>query len=352
VRRTLPRRRGTITAVLVVALGLLGGVGTAAGPAGAVTAAAATVGDGSPTDTNISYVGRWDTTSPSAAVANWAGAYLLTRFTGTRVSVKAGSTVNLYASIDGGADVFFTGKGTISLTPAALAAGTHTLRIAYRSGDTRFLGLVLDSGARTAPTTANSTLVEFVGDSITAGYLDSKLALSAYGWVVGERLGVRHTQIARAGYCLVAQTGCVGESTQYFRLSSDPAVTTGWDFSRYQAAAVVINLGTNDAGHGVTSATFQAAYTQLMKDIRAEYPNATIFAFETLKMRYVAETKAAVAARKAAGDGKVAFITTEGWLTVNTSDYADGSGHPSDSGHVKIADHLAPILAPALGVAA
>jgi len=319
------------------------GVALAVSVAAPQAAAAAT--DVPVTDPNLGYVGRW-TTESAGAVPHWAGAYVTTKFTGTTVKVKARNAVNFYASVDNGPDVFYAGvKGVVSLTPTALPAGTHSLRLSYRSGDTIFQGLVLDSGAKTAAPVLPSKLLEFVGDSITYGALTSKLALSAYGWQVGEKLGVRHTQIARSGYCLVAASGCVGQATQFFK--TDSTGDAAWDFSRYQAGAVVINLGTNDAGHGVSGPTFQAAYTKLLRDMRAKYPNATLFAFETLKKRYVTETKNAVAAL---GDAKVRFINTEGWLTTGT-DYADGDGHPNDGGHAKIAERLAPILAPTLQAA-
>ncbi|MFD1542053.1 SGNH/GDSL hydrolase family protein [Nonomuraea guangzhouensis] len=307
-------------------------------------ATAAAPGDGSPADPNITYVGRWD----GAHVPQWTGGYLVTKFTGTTVKLKQRNAVNMYVSIDGRPDVFYLGvSGTVDLTPTPLAAGTHTLRVNYRSGDCVFQGLLLDPGARTVDAGTSTRLVEFVGDSITAGSLSSKLAVTAYGWVLGERLGVRHTQIARAGYCLVAQSGCVGQSGQFFDLGSTG--TTPWDFTRYQASAVVINLGTNDIGHGVTGATFQTAYTNFLRGIRAKYPNAALFAMETFKKRYVAETKAAVAALNGSGDANVHYISTEGWLTDNV-DYADGNGHPNDAGHVKVANRLAPIVAPKIGL--
>ncbi|KJK33568.1 endoglucanase [Lentzea aerocolonigenes] len=292
-------------------------------------------------DPNLHYTGRWHADG-SLRVPNWAGAYVQTSFTGTTVRVKLRNAVNIYVSIDGGADVFHQGaRGTVNLTPRPLAMGTHRMRIAFRSGDTVFGGLVLDSGARTVNPAVSPKVLEFVGDSITAGYLDSKLALSSYGWLVGQKLGLPRTIVARAGYCLVAKDGCVGQSTQFFRRGSTG--DTAWDFGRYQASAVVVNLGTNDAGHGVAANTFQSTYTQFLRDIRAKYPNAAIFAFETLKRRYVPETKAAVTARNNAGDSRVYFVDTEGWLT-GGADYADGDGHPNDRGQAKIADRLAPIV--------
>ncbi|HEX6359893.1 SGNH/GDSL hydrolase family protein [Actinophytocola sp.] len=312
--------------------------------AGFLTGPPAVAAPGDVSDPNIIYVGRWTNTA-TTAVPNWTGTYFSTRFTGTTVKVKARDAVNFYASIDGGPDVFFAGvRGTVNLTPQPLPAGTHSLRVSYRSGDTVFLGLVLDAGATTVRPALSTKLVEFVGDSITAGALTDKLAVSAYGWVLGERLGVRHTQIARSGYCLVAQSGCVGQRTQFFQQASTG--TAAWDFSRYQASAVVINLGTNDIGHSVTGATFQSTYVDFLRAVRAKYPSAVIFVMETFKKRYVTETQAAV---RTVNDGNVRYINTEGWLTVG-ADYEDTDGHPNETGHAKIADRLAPIIGPAIGL--
>ncbi|MFE2441772.1 GDSL-type esterase/lipase family protein [Streptomyces sp. NPDC059426] len=313
------------------------------------TARAAALGNGSVTDPNIAYTGRWDLGSATAAVPNWTGGYLRTAFTGTTVKIKARDAVNFYASVDGGADVFYAGvRGTVNLTPTPLPQGNHTLRVSYRSGDTVFQGLVLDSGAGTVAPRVPSGLIEFVGDSITAGALTDRLALDSYGWKTGEQLGMRHTQIARSGYCLVGKGGCVGLAAQFFKTASTG--DQNWDFSRYQASAVVINLGTNDIGHGVTGTEFQSAYTALLRDIRAKYPNAALFAVQTLKKRYPAETRAAVSARNGAGDAKVYYVDTSGWLTDGT-DYEDGNGHPNEAGHTKFANRLAPVIAAKLGSA-
>ncbi|MFT7869149.1 MULTISPECIES: GDSL-type esterase/lipase family protein [Amycolatopsis] len=127
---------------------------------------------------------------------------------------------------------------------------------------------------------------------------------------------------------------------RYLKTGLGPS-TPDWDFSLYQVSDVVINLGTNDKGHNVSGAQFQSAYFTLLQRIRAKYPNATIHAMETFKRWYVTETKSAVAARNTAGDSKVKFVGTEGWLTAG--DTPDGT-HPSDAGHRKIAARLAAIL--------
>ncbi len=311
--------------------------------------AAASVG--SITDPNIKYIGRWDTTSSTSMYKSyWPAAYLKTKFTGKTVKVKLAVAVNIYVSIDGGADVLYTGAtGTFNLTSTPLAAGTHTLRVAARSGNIEFEGLVLDSGATTLNPNISPKLIEFTGDSITAGAMDTKAALSDYAWLVGEQLHTEHTQIAQSGICLVAQSGCFSMGSQYFLLGGiHDTNTPAWNFSRYQASAVVINLGTNDNGHGVTTATFQAAYTAFMKKIRSKYPKAAIFAFETLRKAYAVQTQAAVKALNSAGDANVYYVNTEGWLTP-VVDYAADGGHPNDKGQMKIANRLAPIISKVIG---
>jgi hypothetical protein len=137
---------------------LLAAVSTAAVlaiiPVGSAHAAA---GDGSPTDSNIRYFGRWDTSSSSAYVSEWAGAYVVVGFTGTTVKLRQRNSIDLFASVDGGAFASYPNvSGTVDLTPARLPSGTHTLRVSYRPvagsyhGDAVFQGVVLDPGAHTA----------------------------------------------------------------------------------------------------------------------------------------------------------------------------------------------------------
>jgi lysophospholipase L1-like esterase len=336
------RRRPTVllTAVTVLLLSLTGWL--------AAPSARAAAGDGSPSDPNIAFHGRWDTTDRTAVVPHFAGAYLVTGFTGTRVALKQRNAIDLYYSIDGGADVYLQNvRGTVSLTPTALRAGRHTLRVSYRvvagsyHGDAVFRGLTLDSGATTVAVPRPARLVEFIGDSITVGTTSSKNALTAYGWLTGERLGAAHTQIAEGGACLVsAADGCTGMADRFLR-DNTAAGSPLWDFSRYQADAVVINLGTNDVGHGVSTTTFQTVYTQLLRDIRSRYPRAAILALQTFTKRYAAQTQAAVQTVTAAGDRNTFFVPTDGWLP--TGGLSDNV-HPNDIGHAAIATRLTPII--------
>ena len=62
-------------------------------------------------------------------------------------------------------------------------------------------------------------------------------------------------------------------------------------------------------------------------------------------LQLAAETQAAVTTRTGAGDAKVHYVDTTGWLV--SADYTDGT-HPSDASHVKITSMLMPILGPYL----
>src|SRR5450432_163502 len=309
---------------------------------------------GTPGDPNIKYIGRWDTHSSTVAASYWPGAYLKTEFTGRTVKIKLGTTVSFFVSIDGKADTFYSkASGTVNLTPTPLAAGTHTLRVAtYSEHDSlQFQGFLFDAGAKTVMPTISPKLIEFVGDSITAGATTTKHALSDYAWLVGEQLKVEHTQIAQGGICLSNSTLCtstgIGMSSQFFKMQTIYFPNSpNWDFTRYQANVVVINLGTNDNGNHISDATFQANYVAFIQKIRTKYPNAIILALRPFKGAKAAATLKTVQAVNAAGDRNVHYIDTTGWITA--ADTNDGL-HPSDAGHVKITNKLAPIVASFLG---
>jgi lysophospholipase L1-like esterase len=315
-----------------------------------VTPAASAATTSSPTDPNVKYFGRWNTSSSSAYVSEWAGAYLVVGFTGRTVKLKQRRAIDFFVSIDGGPDVSYVNRtGTVDLTPAPLAAGNHTLRVSYRpiagsyKGDAVYQGIELDTGARTFAPPVPSKIIEFVGDSITVGQLSSKQALTAYGWLTGEKLKAGHTQIAVGGACLhPAADGCLSMREGFLRTGL--ALTApAWDFGRYRADAVVINLGTNDVGHSVTKDQFRASYVTLLQRAREKYPTAAIFALGTFRKRYVPETQAAVKTLADGGDRNVFFVDTTGWIDEAT-DTVDNV-HPNDQGHRKIADRLAPVVA-------
>ncbi|RXZ81122.1 hypothetical protein EBB07_15560 [Paenibacillaceae bacterium] len=304
------------------------------------------------TNPDLKFVGRWEKSSDAVYKSYWGGSYMKTNFTGTRVSVKLANSASIYVSIDGGEDVLYSGvSGTVNLTPTALASGSHSLRIASASENDMLLveGLELDAGADLQPTELHENLIEFVGDSITSGYLNSKITLSGFAWLTGEQLGTEHTQIAFPGICLVDNIQCfspnsIGMSNQFFKMQSVYDVDSPlWDFNEYQARAVVINLGTNDSGFSVTDDDFQQTYISFLQNVRSKYPAADIFVMRPFNGSKAFPTIKAIKAVQDGGDDKLRYIDTTGWIT--TEDTVDGV-HPSDAGHAKIAEKLVPLLSP------
>jgi len=334
---------------------------TAIAALGVATCAGALAAPGDLSDTNINYVGRWDKSNSATFRSYWNGSYLSTRFTGTTVKVKVAEQTVLTAIVDGVPTTYWNVSGTINLTPTPLANGTHTLKILakYENVELPLQGLILDAGATTVKPDP-LPLVEFVGDSITTGVTTTDVVLSDYAWLTGERLGADHTQVSYPGITLAdgyhyADNTFPGMESLYFKLKQanrcpDVACTgnPAWNFANYTAKLVVVNLGSNDANNSVPSATFQSRYGTFLQNIRAKYPNADIFALRTFGGYYQAETQAAVAARTSAGDAKVHYVDTTGWLT-SPGDFTDGL-HPNDGGHVKVSNRLLPILLPYLGV--
>jgi lysophospholipase L1-like esterase len=309
-----------------------------------------------PSDPNIHYFGRWNQTS-SAFNSYWPGAYFKVSFTGTTVQIQLAAAADIYVKIDNGSySLHHNASGMVNLTPTPLNAGTHTLTVASKDilDVIQFQGLVLDSGATSQSPAVIGNWIEFIGDSITVGYNATDVALSSYAWLTAEQLNAEHTQIAYTGICLLDQTACytrnsIGMSRQFFKLQTvDFPNSPDWNFKLYQPSAVVINLGTNDATFHVSDQDFQSTYTTFLAGIRAQYPLAPIFVLRTLGGFQVQPTIAAVNSRIAAGDVKLHYIDTTGWLRDYPSpDYLDGV-HPSDVGHQTVASRLAPIIKPYL----
>lgn len=312
---------------------------------------------GAPNDPNILYFGRWDKSNTAQYISYWGGAYFRVKFTGTTVKVKVGLTTDYYAKIDNGPWVSYIGaSGTIDLTPTPLASGTHIVSVAQGKDYNyvfNFQGLVLDAGATTG-VPASGDIIEYIGDSITAGYFDPQSDVSDYAWVASEQLGAEHAQIAFPGIALVAGYGVNGNKTgmeiQYFKTQSLAYPSSpDWNFATYTPKIVVINLGQNDNSADETDSVFQSHYTSFLAAIRTKLPNAQIFVLRTFLGGRATPTQAAVNARIAAGDTKVHYIDTNGWLTRPGPDYVNNTDiHPSVSGHIKVANQLEPILSPYL----
>ncbi|MAW94343.1 MAG: hypothetical protein CMF36_07795 [Leeuwenhoekiella sp.] len=308
-------------------------------------------GDGSLSDSNLKYIGRWDKSCKTVYHSYWGGAYFKTLFSGTTVQLKLDAAVNLYVNIDGaGFKKFEARDSLLNLTPTGLEPGVHTLVVAaaYANDEIQFKGLKLDPGAETFSPPVND-LIEFIGNSITSGQNTTKGNLSAYAWLTGESLDLEHTQISQPGITLTDGYHYEGDwapkrgqISQYF-LTKQPNHQKNnlWNFDTYTPKIIVINLGTNDYNLNVPGTIFSENYRNFLKQIRTKFPKTEIFVMRTFGGYYASET-ARVVDQFRRNDLRIHYIDTSNWLS-HPEDFVD-TNHPNDQGHIKVALKLSEIL--------
>jgi len=274
---------------------------------------ASSLHDGSPTDTNLRYIGRWDRSDPATCHSYWGGAYLRAAFTGTAIGFGGGATA-------GGATVMVSVDGEPLHEVSALAArplspDAHTLLLGSpgQNFEVEFKGLVLSPDAHTLPAPARP-LIEFVGDSITTGGGQTLPSTVNYAWMSAEMLGADHTQIAFSARALTRGFGCTGDKagldTQYFQLKNFNHLADKppmpWDFS-YTPQLIVINLGQNDQCVSEPNDTLTASYVGFVQKLRARFPRTQIVALRPFGGPYEAAIRRAVQALNTAGDDRVHY---------------------------------------------
>ena len=340
--------------------GEMGGAngGSAASGRGGATG---TGGAGGEVQEAVHFYGRWDVRTDRAITVN-SGSHLGATFTGTAITARFDVSVNVTSDMPTlawqidqedwkEADL----AATVSLG-TGLASGTHTVTLMARSMDenqsrwtppltssTTFLGFTVTGGAVQSSARPVRPKIEFLGDSITEGVnvWQSHNGQTRKGWKddgriayasqTAQMLGAEWRQVG-FGYLGILKTGNGGvpKANDSFNWIYKDVPRDNW-----QADMVVINEGTNDSG--AAAATFGAGYAQYLTTIRIAYPNAKLLAMRPFGGAQAASIKAEVDARNAAGDPRVFYVDTTGWLA--SSDFTDGL-HPNDQGSGKAAQAL------------
>jgi lysophospholipase L1-like esterase len=155
---------------------------------------------------------------------------------------------------------------------------------------------MVDGTVEGAPAPATGRLIEFVGDSISAGYgnlgvdvhqgvgptctwsIETEGATQAYDSMVAQDLKAEVSIIARSGWGIVRDQN--GNTANVLPAVYDDAVGTQssptWSFAR-KPDVVVINLGTNDSAQGDPGVAYETAYLAFVRHVRSHYPSAWIF---------------------------------------------------------------------------
>jgi len=334
-----------------------GGANPAQPPAGVVAA-------------GVRWFGRVDTTTYAGQPRfSWSGTGFVAAFSGTSLAAEmtnSGAAPFFKTVIDGAPQAAFkaaTGSGTYMLA-TGLTAGMHTVEL-YRQtegpqGESRLLSLTVGDGALVDPPAGASRLIEFIGDSITAGYgnlgtaadlsnpdcFTLESAWDTYAGIAGRALGAEVSIVAASGIGIVRNYDPNDPGPRmpmlYPRAVAN-ATTPTWDF-HVEPQVVVINLGTNDIsnGKGDPGMAYVDTYVTLLRTIRAYYPHTYIICtiapllnggdLTTIRDHI----KAAVQTVTTAGDAKVEAFD----LPAQTSDKYACQYHPNVAENQLMADML------------
>lgn len=323
-----------------------------------------TPGNGTLTDANLLYLGRWDKTNATYYHGHWAGASIRVDFTGTSIKINLANTdwIYLVVQIDNETPRAVLAQNGTSLNLGALVSGRHTITVGAGVGGSEMLfkGFTLDTGAVTYKS-EKRPLIEFIGDSITEGGGPAGIYTYNYAWKVANQMGCDRTQIASSAIALcsgysIFEANRVGMDSLYFGLknykySYEPSLNgtfVPWNFSTYTPDIVFMFLGTNDSDgvpwiYNATDQVFSERLDKFLKRIRSKFPNAYIAVMNpfTGVFKNVIESK--IQDLKSAGDDKLYFVNSTGWLT--STDFSDGI-HPNDAGTAKMVNNLYSFLNP------
>jgi len=268
-----------------------------------------------PTDKNIVYVGRWDIREPEKPRCGWTATGITVRFSGSSIEVmlqdEANGNPNPVKGLEGNyfsATIDYKKPVTLELQKGktvyrvadGLGPGVHTLRIVKRTeggvGVVKFLGLRLEEGMSVSrPLKGLGRRIEFIGDSITAGYGNegkdqnekwcpaTEDGSRTYATLTAEALSADCSVIAVSGWGITRGYG--GETTSVLSRVWDKTCINDdsdykWSFKKWVPQLVVINLGTNDFAKGVPDkAEFIRAYKAFIDRIREAYKGVQVHLF-------------------------------------------------------------------------
>jgi lysophospholipase L1-like esterase len=278
---------------------------------------------------SVRVVGR-SVAEPGGFTVQWSGAGFEARFTGPilTATIEDGGESIYEIDVDGRTTVVDLDAGSKPYTLWSGPPGTHVVRVTRRtgvnSGPTRFTNIRAQSLAST-PTPDRRILV--IGDSISTGYgvggvdqscgftYPTEIATEAYPVLTARTYGADVHVIAIDGFGLVRNYDGGAFTMRAASWRTSPWDETRWPVSSWQPHAIVVNLGTNDFGHGDPGEGYDRAYVEFLGELRAAYPQAQIYAAigpmlngEILEAAR-ASVRAAIRARNDAGDRKIEFLT-------------------------------------------
>ena len=195
---------------------------------------------------------------------------------------------------------------------AKLAEGEHTVTV-RKSTEAQVCSLevfeLAADGKFLPPPVKPAVKLEFYGDSITAGMNAMKAedksggkelrtseqqdGLGTYAFYAAQQMQAQANMFCVSGQRL-SHYGAGGDTIPSLAKYTSPAGGAEWDFERYRADAVIINLGTNDViAYGAQAnfrTTLKKEYKEFVEYLRARYGDVpVIVVYGVYKYRNVLE---------------------------------------------------------------
>jgi hypothetical protein len=302
------------------------------GPAGTTTSTVTGGGEGGsggaePVLEEVHHVGRFEAVDGGNR-SSWSNSTVRTRVDGTGLDVafaSASAGVWFQVAIDGAPTSTFVTAGGAATHHIDLPGGIHDVEVVRRNeaslGSTTIATVTASEGSTLVPTAARTRRLEFIGDSLTAGYgiecasaqenftAATESSYTAYAAVAARALDADAHVIAWSGKGMVKN--CCGNTDPpmpaYYGMQNPFDEGPGWDFSTWTPHAVVINLGTNDFNPGVDDTTFVQGYTAFVGVVRSYYPDAPIVA---VTWAHWGASREALVTQAVAASGDPAVFTT------------------------------------------
>lgn len=255
---------------------------------------------------------------------------------------------------------------------SGLNEGVHTVKVLKRSAYARGATIMDEAGLKSFKTNNGGYImspdkkpelkIDLYGDSISCAYgnlaetyneggMTSKNtnALLGYHYLAAQALNAQINIQAHSGWGVYVFTdGTVQTSYgqwynrfQYLKYGSSKE----WDFNRYKADVVVINLGTNDQ-NGISKGNYNSAdfikyYKQMIDGLMAKYGTDAKFVLCYGMMGTNSTVGADIAAVANSYGNNVKYLNFTDYGTISGT-YA--TGHPSQAAHKKSGADLAKFI--------
>ena len=275
---------------------------------------------------------------------NWSGSGFSIRFQGSAVAaefysnapdVKNWAYLKVYVDGEEQPDVLLKEDNQIIMLAQNLDAGQeHTIEVRKRtnarSSSAGVGRIVLMDGTILPPEAPKERLIEFIGDSLTVGYVAAKDGKSAAAWStttedvtgtycpqIAQALDAQYQVVAISGRGVVRNNGGDGDvvfpdvyrELDYYNNPGSP-----YDFA-VQPDVLVVNLGTNDesdANQGLPREEFRQGLYDFLKELRRYHPDAQIlYTYGLVRVGLSEDISQVVCQLQDEGDEKIHYLQLE-----------------------------------------